>query len=216
MEDTKAEIMEKCTSLFSNVAKVHEINLAVATDLKELSTLIKEPQVFSWIMQAATQPLVACYTKRIDKFIAQRQVAIQAKQDKLSQRKLMVELIEMSNLPKYNEDRGEKGNKEKAPMHYMATIVWFFLKCEMCGMAPKIGNLADAFKVSWSQLSWLITAKKFKSGPSGYVPNDTRQQWKVKHLVVDLKRWKTKTWKRTHWKNILYNKQKSVQLNITF
>ena len=44
-EKTKAEIMEKCTSLFSNVAKAHEIKLAVATDLKDLSTLIKEPEI---------------------------------------------------------------------------------------------------------------------------------------------------------------------------
>ena len=40
----------------------------------------------------------------------------------------------------------------------------------MCGTAPNTGNLADVFKVSQSQLSRLITAKKFKSGPSGYVP----------------------------------------------
>ena len=83
-EDTKAKIMERCTSLFSNIEKVHEVNLAVATDLKELSILIKEPEVFSWIAQAATQPLMACYTPRIDKLIAQGQVAIKAKQDKLS------------------------------------------------------------------------------------------------------------------------------------
>ena len=75
-EETKAEIMEKCASLFSNVVKAHEINLAVTTDLKDLSMLIKEPEVFSRIAQAATQPLVACYTPHIDKFIKQRQVAI--------------------------------------------------------------------------------------------------------------------------------------------
>ena len=75
-------------------------------------------------------------------------MAIQAKQDKLSQRKSMVELMEMSNLPKYNEDWGEKENKEKAPTCYMAAIVWFFLKHEMCGTIPNIGNLADVFKVS--------------------------------------------------------------------
>ena len=55
-------------------------------------------------------------------------------------------------------------------MRYMATIVHFFLKHEMCGMAPNIRNLADAFKVSRSQLSMLIMVKKFKSGPSGYIP----------------------------------------------
>ena len=56
----------------------------------------------------------------------------------------------------------------------MATIIWFFMKLEMCGMAPNIGNIADAFKVSRSQLSQLITAKKFKSGPGGYVPKRQR------------------------------------------
>ena len=100
----------------------------------------------------------------------QRQVAIQAKQDELSQRKSIEELMEMSNLPQYNREWGDKENKEKAPMHYMAAIVWFFLKCEMYEMAPNIGNLADIFKVSRSQLSQLIMAKKFKSCPSGYVP----------------------------------------------
>ena len=70
-EETKAEIMERCTSLFSNVAKAHQINLTVATDLKELSILIKEPEVFSIIAKATTQPLIACYTPRIDKFISQ-------------------------------------------------------------------------------------------------------------------------------------------------
>ena len=67
-EETKAEIMARCMSLFSNVAKAHQINLVVATDLKELSMLIKEPEVFSRIAQAATQLLVACYTPQIDKF----------------------------------------------------------------------------------------------------------------------------------------------------
>ena len=51
----------------------------------------------------------------------------------------------------------------------MAAIVWYFLKREMCGTAPNIGNVADYFKVSRSQLSCLITAKKFKSRPGGYV-----------------------------------------------
>ena len=46
-EETKTEIMEKCMLLFSNVAKAHKINLAVATDLKELLMLIKELEVFS-------------------------------------------------------------------------------------------------------------------------------------------------------------------------
>ena len=68
-EETKAEIMEKCALLFSNIAEAHKINLAVATDLKDLSYLIKELEVFSRIAQAATQPLIACYTPQIDKFI---------------------------------------------------------------------------------------------------------------------------------------------------
>ena len=78
--------------------------------------------------------------------------------------------MEMSNLPQCNEAWRDKENKEKTPTGYMATIVWFFLKHEMCGMAPNIGNLADVFKVSKSQLLRLIAAKKFKSGPSGYIP----------------------------------------------
>ena len=56
----------------------------------------------------------------------------------------------------------------------MAAIAWFFMKREMCGTAPNIGNVADSFKVSRSQLSRLIMAKKFKSGPGGYVPKKRR------------------------------------------
>ena len=56
----------------------------------------------------------------------------------------------------------------------MATIIWYFLKREMCGTAPNVGNVADYFKVSRSQLSCLLTAKKFKSGPGGYVPKKRR------------------------------------------
>ena len=44
----------------------------------------------------------------------------------------------------------------------------------MTGTAPNIGNLADTFKVSRSQLSRLITAKKFRSSPSRYVPKQGR------------------------------------------
>ena len=71
--------------------------------------------------------------------------------------------MEMSNLPQYNEAWGEKENKEKALTRYMAAIVWFFMKREMCGMAPNIGNLVDALKVSRSPLLWLTMVKKFKS-----------------------------------------------------
>ena len=48
------------------------------------------------------------------------------------------------------------------------------MKHEMCGTAPNIGNVADYCKVSRSRLSWIIMAKKFKSGPGGYVPKKRR------------------------------------------
>ena len=48
------------------------------------------------------------------------------------------------------------------------------MKREMCGMAPNIGNIGDAFQVSRSQLSQLITVKKFKSGPVEYPPKRQR------------------------------------------
>ena len=63
--------MEKCASLFENVEKAHQVNLEVARDLKDLTNMIKEPESFSKIAQAATQPLVTCYTPRIDTFIKQ-------------------------------------------------------------------------------------------------------------------------------------------------
>ena len=94
---------------------------------------------------------------------------VEVKQDKLAKCKSVVELMEMSNLPQYNEAWGDRDNKELAPTRYMAAIVWFFIKREMCGTAPNIANIADYFKVSRSQLSRLLTAKKFKSGPRGYV-----------------------------------------------
>ena len=56
----------------------------------------------------------------------------------------------------------------------MAAIVWFFMKREMCGTALNVANVTDYFKVSRSQLSRLLTAKKFKSGPGGYVPKKKR------------------------------------------
>ena len=58
----------------------------------------------------------------------------------------------------------------------MAAIVWFFIKREMCGTALNVANVADYFKVSRSQLSWLLTVKKFKSGPGGYVPKKKRTE----------------------------------------
>ena len=92
-DEIKEKIMQKCASLFENVEKAHHVNLAVAKDLKDLANMIKEPYVFSRVAQAATQLLVACYTPRIDTFIKQRQVTIEAKQDKLSQCKTIDELI---------------------------------------------------------------------------------------------------------------------------
>ena len=76
----------------------------------------------------------------------------------------------MSNLPQYVDDWGNKDNKEKAPMCYMAALIRFILKREMSGAAPNIGNVADSFKVSCSQFSRLTTANNFRSGPSGYIP----------------------------------------------
>ena len=51
----------------------------------------------------------------------------------------------------------------------MLVIVWYFVKHEMSGAPPNITNISDTFKVSRSQLSCLITTKKFKSSPSTYV-----------------------------------------------
>ena len=82
--------------------------------------------------------------------------------------------MEMSNLPQYTMAWGDKENKERAPMRYMAAIVWCFMKHKMCGIAPNIGNVADSFKVSRSLLSTLIMAKKFRSGLGGYVPKKRR------------------------------------------
>ena len=73
---------------------------------------------------------------------------------------------------------GDHDNKEMAATRYMAVIVWYFLKREMCGTAPNVGNVANCFKVSQSQLSCLLTVKKFKRGPGGYIP-------KRKRMVVE-------------------------------
>ena len=113
-DEVKQRIMQKCASLFGNVEKAHQVNLEVARDLKDLANMIKEPEVFSKITQAAMQPLVTCYTPRIDMFIKQCQVTIDAKQEKLSKPKSIDELMEMSNLPQYNIAWGDKNNKEKA------------------------------------------------------------------------------------------------------
>ena len=71
MEEGKERIMRKCASLFRNVEKAHQVNLEVAHDLKDLVNMISEPEVFSKIAQAAMQPLVVCYTPRIDTFLKQ-------------------------------------------------------------------------------------------------------------------------------------------------
>ena len=101
---------------------------------------------------------------------------VEAKQDKLAKRKSMAELMEMSNLPQYNEAWGDRDNKESALTRYMAAIVWFFIKREMCGTARNVTNVADYFKVSRSHLSQLLTAKKFKSGPGGHIPKKKRTE----------------------------------------
>ena len=56
----KEKIMQKCALLFDNIEKAHQVNLTVLNDLKDLANMIKEPEVFSRIAQAATQLLVAC------------------------------------------------------------------------------------------------------------------------------------------------------------
>ena len=109
-DEVKQRIMQKCASLFGNVEKAHQVNLEVARDLKDLANMIKEPKVFSRVTQAATQPLVACYMPRTDMFIKQRQVTIDAKQEKLSKCKSIDELMGMSNLPQYNISWGDKNN----------------------------------------------------------------------------------------------------------
>ena len=140
-EEGKQRIMQKCALLLGNVEKAHQVNLEVAQDLKDLANMIREPEVFSKIAQAATQPLVTCYTPRIDTFIKQWQVKLDAKQEKLSKRKSIDELMEMSNLPQYNITWRDRNNKEKSAMRNMAVIVWYFLKREMCGTSPNIGNV---------------------------------------------------------------------------
>ena len=166
--------MQKCASLFENIKKAHQVNLSVARDLKDLANMVREPKVFSKIAQAVTSRLVACYTPRIDTFIKQRQISIGAKQEKLSKPKFITELMEMSNLPQYSIAWGDCDNKKMAATQYMAAIVWYFLKREMCGTSPNMGNVADSFKVSRSQLSRLLTVKKFKSRPGGYIPKRKR------------------------------------------
>ena len=173
-DEVKQKIMQKCASLFGNIEKAHQVNLEVTKDLKYLANIIKGPEVFSRVAQAATQPLVVCYTPRIDTFIKQCQVTINTKQEKLSKCKSIDELMEMSNLPQYNVTWGDKNNKEKAATRNMATIVWYFFKCEMCSTTPMVGNVADYFKVSRSQLSQFIMAKKFKSRPGSYVSKKRR------------------------------------------
>ena len=111
-DETKERIMQKCASLFENVEKAHQANFSIARDLKDLANIVREPEVFSKIAQAAIQPMVACYTPRIDTFIKQCQVLVGAKQEKLSKHKSIVELLEMSNLLQYNVTWGDRDNKE--------------------------------------------------------------------------------------------------------
>ena len=76
--------MQKCATLFESVEKAHQANLGVAWELKDLANMVNEPEIFSGIAQLATQPLVACYTPRIDTFIKQRELLVGTKQEKLS------------------------------------------------------------------------------------------------------------------------------------
>ena len=69
--EVKELVMQKCASLFENVERAHQANLSVAWDLKDLAKIVKDPEVFSRIAQAATQPMVVCYTPRIDTSIRQ-------------------------------------------------------------------------------------------------------------------------------------------------
>ena len=52
-EEGKQWIMQKCASLFGNIEKAHQVNLEVAHDLKDLVNMIREPEIFSKIAQAA-------------------------------------------------------------------------------------------------------------------------------------------------------------------
>ena len=70
-DEVKELVMQKCASLFENVEKAHQANVSVTQDLKDLAKIVKDPEVFSHMAQAATQPMVACYTPRIDTFIRQ-------------------------------------------------------------------------------------------------------------------------------------------------
>ena len=62
-DQVKERIMQKCVLLFGSVESAHQVNLEVARDLKDLVNMIRGPKVFSRVTQAATQPLVACYTQ---------------------------------------------------------------------------------------------------------------------------------------------------------
>ena len=169
-DEIKELIMQKCASLFENVEKAHQVNLNVARDLKDLAKIMKDPEVFSRIAQAATQPMVACYISRIDTFIRQRQVMVEAKQDKLGKCKSVVELMEMSNLPQYNEAWGDQDKKEFALTRYMAAIVE--MRCVvqpwMSRMLQIILRLAGVnFHGCWQQRSLKVV-------PGGYVPKKKR------------------------------------------
>ena len=101
--EVKELIMQKCASLFKTVERAHQANVSVARDLKDIEKIVKDPEVFSRIAQATIQPMVACYTPRIDTFIRQQQVMVEGKQDKLAKCKSVAKLMEMSNLSQYKE-----------------------------------------------------------------------------------------------------------------
>ena len=75
------------------------------------------------------------------------------------------------NLPQYNEAWGDKDNKEKASTRYMAAIVWFFMKREMCGTAG--ANYRGSSRLRSSRV-----------GQVDMYQSKEEQQWKVKLLEV--------------------------------
>ena len=94
--------------------------------------MVKDPDVFAKIAQAATPLMVACYIPHIDKFINQHQQEIEAKKEKLAQWKSILEMMELSNLPCYKEEWGGKDNKERYPLAIWLLLSGFSLK-ERCG-----------------------------------------------------------------------------------
>ena len=164
------QVMAKCQELFTNVEEAHKVNGKVATNLKELAYMIKDPAVFGKITGAAMLPLVALCMPRLDHFINLRQEAMAEKKEKLQQRKSVQVLMEETNLPTFFKEWNE--NTEYGTRH-LAAILFFLLKRKMTGAPPVINVIADNFSCSRSQLTRLIHGKKFKSGPRGQTKRKT-------------------------------------------